>query len=138
VTCCTNRYPSRRWTWRATAPSTIGRSGAWRAAGRSCNGARVTIGLLGRCCEPPLAGYASFSWTPPRSERAHSARATRAPFLPPAALQRRRGTLPVRLSDLALVVHVDSTAATFGPLGDTPQRDYSAKLRLFNALAEPE
>ncbi|MBV8974810.1 MAG: methyltransferase domain-containing protein, partial [Sinobacteraceae bacterium] len=28
--------------------------------------------------------------------------------------------------------------APFGRLGDTPQRDYSRKLRLFNALAEPE
>jgi SAM-dependent methyltransferase len=33
---------------------------------------------------------------------------------------------------------VDSGARTFGPLGDTPQRDYSLKLRLFNAFAEPE
>jgi ubiquinone/menaquinone biosynthesis C-methylase UbiE len=32
-----------------------------------------------------------------------------------------------------------STApATFGRLGDSPARDYSHKLRLFNALAEPE
>jgi ubiquinone/menaquinone biosynthesis C-methylase UbiE len=32
-----------------------------------------------------------------------------------------------------------STApATFGRLGDSPARDYSQKLRLFNALAEPE
>jgi SAM-dependent methyltransferase len=32
-----------------------------------------------------------------------------------------------------------STApATFGRLGDSPGRDYSLKLRLFNALAEPE
>jgi SAM-dependent methyltransferase len=54
-------------------------------------------------------------------------------------VQHWRGTRPARLSDDALVVHrVDSTAATFGRLGDTPQRDYSAKLRLFNALAEPE
>ena len=29
-------------------------------------------------------------------------------------------------------------AATFGRLGDTPARDYSRKLRLFNAMAEPE
>jgi SAM-dependent methyltransferase len=29
-------------------------------------------------------------------------------------------------------------AATVGRLGDTPQRDYSRKLRLFSALAEPE
>src|SRR5215472_16833661 len=28
--------------------------------------------------------------------------------------------------------------ATFGRLGDSPGRDYSLKLRLFNALAEPE
>jgi SAM-dependent methyltransferase len=28
--------------------------------------------------------------------------------------------------------------ATVGRLGDTPERDYSRKLRLFNALAEPE
>jgi SAM-dependent methyltransferase len=28
--------------------------------------------------------------------------------------------------------------ATFGRLGDSPGRDYSTKLRLFNALAEPE
>lgn len=32
----------------------------------------------------------------------------------------------------------DGKAATFGRLGDTPQRDYSPKLRLFNAFAEPE
>ena len=29
-------------------------------------------------------------------------------------------------------------AATFGRLGDTPERNYGRKLRLFNALAEPE
>lgn len=32
----------------------------------------------------------------------------------------------------------DLTCATFGRLGDTPQRDYSSKLRLFNAFAAPE
>ena len=33
---------------------------------------------------------------------------------------------------------MDTAAATFGRLGDTPGRDYSLKLRLFNAFAEPE
>jgi SAM-dependent methyltransferase len=33
---------------------------------------------------------------------------------------------------------MSTVAATFGRLGDTPGRDYSLKLRLFNALAEPE
>jgi SAM-dependent methyltransferase len=33
---------------------------------------------------------------------------------------------------------MDSRAHTFGRLGDTPWRDYALKLRLFNALAEPE
>jgi SAM-dependent methyltransferase len=33
---------------------------------------------------------------------------------------------------------MDRATSTFGRLGDTPQRDYSQKLRLFNALAEPE
>jgi SAM-dependent methyltransferase len=33
---------------------------------------------------------------------------------------------------------VNARADTFGRLGDTPQRDYSHKLRLFNAFAEPE
>jgi SAM-dependent methyltransferase len=33
---------------------------------------------------------------------------------------------------------MDTSATTFGRLGDTPARDYSPKLRLFNALAEPE
>ena len=33
---------------------------------------------------------------------------------------------------------VDTSDSAIGPLGDTPQRDYSLKLRLFNALAEPE
>src|SRR5215472_647763 len=28
--------------------------------------------------------------------------------------------------------------ATFGRLGDSPERDYSLKLRLFNEMAEPE
>ena len=32
----------------------------------------------------------------------------------------------------------DGNAATFGRLGDTPRRDYALKLRLFNAMAEPE
>jgi SAM-dependent methyltransferase len=32
----------------------------------------------------------------------------------------------------------DVTRAAFGRLNDTPQRDYSSKLRLFNAFAEPE
>lgn len=32
----------------------------------------------------------------------------------------------------------NSTAAPFGLLGDAPTRDYSSKLRLFNAFAEPE
>jgi SAM-dependent methyltransferase len=31
-----------------------------------------------------------------------------------------------------------TAAASFGRLGDTPERDYSQKLRQFNALAEPE
>ena len=33
---------------------------------------------------------------------------------------------------------MNTAPATFGRLGDTPERDYSLKLRLFNALAEPE
>ncbi|HKD54774.1 MAG TPA: methyltransferase domain-containing protein [Steroidobacteraceae bacterium] len=33
---------------------------------------------------------------------------------------------------------VDTSVSAFGRLGDTPQRDYSRKLRLFNVLAEPE
>jgi SAM-dependent methyltransferase len=33
---------------------------------------------------------------------------------------------------------MSSALATVGRLGDTPERDYSRKLRLFNALAEPE
>jgi SAM-dependent methyltransferase len=33
---------------------------------------------------------------------------------------------------------MNSAPATFGRLGDTPARDYSLKLRLFNAMAEPE
>jgi SAM-dependent methyltransferase len=33
---------------------------------------------------------------------------------------------------------MSAAPARIGPLGDTPQRDYSRKLRLFNALAEPE
>lgn len=32
----------------------------------------------------------------------------------------------------------EAQAATFGRLGDTPQRDYSRKLRLFNEFADPE
>src|SRR6516164_10597001 len=33
---------------------------------------------------------------------------------------------------------MSSALATVGRLGDTPERDYSRKLRMFNALAEPE
>src|SRR6516165_10905590 len=33
---------------------------------------------------------------------------------------------------------MSATPAPLGRLGDTPERDYSRKLRLFNALAEPE
>jgi SAM-dependent methyltransferase len=33
---------------------------------------------------------------------------------------------------------VDTKADTFGRLGDTPRRDYSRKLQLFSAFAEPE
>lgn len=33
---------------------------------------------------------------------------------------------------------MNTARTTFGRLGDTPERDYSLKLRLFNALAEPE
>jgi SAM-dependent methyltransferase len=33
---------------------------------------------------------------------------------------------------------MNTVPVTFGRLGDTPERDYSLKLRLFNALAEPE
>jgi len=33
---------------------------------------------------------------------------------------------------------MSTAAAAFGRLGDSPERDYSRKLRLFNSLAEPE
>jgi SAM-dependent methyltransferase len=33
---------------------------------------------------------------------------------------------------------MSATPSTAGPLGDTPERDYSRKLQLFNAFAEPE
>jgi len=57
-----------------------------------------------------------------------------------AAAQRARGSGSAALSARShLIGHLmTTTCATFGRLGDTPERDYSLKLRLFNAMAEPE
>ncbi len=41
-------------------------------------------------------------------------------------------------ADRGRILTVDRSGASPGPLGDTPQRDYSRKLRRFSAFAEPE